>query len=78
MTTANLNNSISIPANALNAIDCMSQKLLERMAELAQEALNGKRKPSTVLATLRNMAQELQGDINYMAEVAGCNYVGAR
>jgi hypothetical protein len=73
MTTQNFNQT-SDAENALNAVDCMTQKLLGRMAVLAQEALSGKRKSSTVLATLRNMAQELQGDINFMAETAGCNY----
>jgi len=76
MTTQNFNQT-SDAENALNAVDCMTQRLLACMATLAQEALSGKRKSSTVLATLRNMAQELQGDINFMAETAGCNHTTA-
>ena len=76
MTAENITQT-SDAKNALNSVDCMTQRLLARMATLAQEALSGKRKSSTVLATLRNMAQELQNDINGVAEDVGCNHTTA-
>lgn len=61
-------------SDALVVIDSMSQQRLSRMAALAQEALGGKRKARAVLASLREMALELQNDINFAAETVGFNY----
>lgn len=76
MTTQNFTQT-SDAENTLNAVDCMTQRQLKIMARLAQEAINGTRKSKSVLATLRNMAQALQNDINDMAETAGCNHTTA-
>ena len=67
MNTAQLSDTLVV-------IDSMSQQRLARMAALAQDALGGKRKARAVLASLREMALELQNDINYAAETVGCNY----
>ena len=62
-------------SDTIVVIDSMSQQRLARMAVLAQEAISGRRKAKSVLASLREMALELQNDINVVAETVGCNFV---
>ena len=64
--------------DTITTMDAISQKKLTRIAELARQALTGSRKSKAALIKIMHEALELQNDINYAAELAGCNFVGGR